>query len=51
MMSTLQGTYVRIEQTSEAIREKDGQGVQRRGSRELELRTADLNKLKGTFVN
>ncbi len=43
VMSTSQGTYVRIEQTSEEIREtyKMGGG----GARGLELRTAVLGQL------
>ncbi len=48
-MSTSQGTYVRIEQTSEAIRvtkyaERGG------GARGLELRTADLRQSIVLFV-
>ncbi len=45
VMSTSQGTYVRIEQTSEVIRvtyEMCRVGGGGAGARELELRTADL---------
>ncbi len=41
VMSTSQGTYVRIEQTSEAIRVRN---MQSGGARGLELRTAGLDQ-------